>query len=304
MSKKLKKIEINNFRVYKNNQVFDFSYNNDEVANLVVLYGPNGFGKTSFCDAVEWGLTGEIERISQNKLLKNAVNYEKGYILKNRNSSSEYGEVAFEGENGSTLLRRTIKLNGKVKKDYSKGTVEVKGELFVAENKEDFLKCILSHDQIDAFLKAVTPEERYEKLISFWNGQKDSALYKQLFDVCKISNKKIDNQIKKIEILEKEIEEFRDINDDLISLNRYINLLNSKKSDIYLNTLEEKFNDDELNDLKNKSILKKTELTQRKNKLEDIKEELKELQLGYKLNRERKEVFKQKKKKMVEVIEK
>ena len=61
MSKKIKEIDITAFRAYKDVQKFDFIHKNSgNIANLVAIYAPNGYGKTSFFDAVEWAVTGTI----------------------------------------------------------------------------------------------------------------------------------------------------------------------------------------------------------------------------------------------------
>ncbi|MGB4075529.1 AAA family ATPase [Pseudomonas sp.] len=56
MKLNIKKLILENFKAFKNHQ-FEITSN-----NLVVLDGPNGFGKTSFFDAVELLLTGDIAR--------------------------------------------------------------------------------------------------------------------------------------------------------------------------------------------------------------------------------------------------
>jgi len=55
----LKKISIKNFKVFGEDQYTI----NFEDANLVLLDGPNGYGKTSVFDAIELALTGNISRL-------------------------------------------------------------------------------------------------------------------------------------------------------------------------------------------------------------------------------------------------
>lgn len=50
-------LEIENFRAYRMKREFHFG------AALTVLYGPNGFGKTSVFDAVDFAFTGDIGRL-------------------------------------------------------------------------------------------------------------------------------------------------------------------------------------------------------------------------------------------------
>lgn len=56
---RLKEIEINNFRAYRESRKFDLD------ADLVVLFGPNGFGKTSFFDAIDFVCTGGVGRFEE-----------------------------------------------------------------------------------------------------------------------------------------------------------------------------------------------------------------------------------------------
>lgn len=55
----LKKITLKNFKIFGNDpHIISF-----EDSNLVLLDGPNGYGKTSVFDAIELGLTGNISRL-------------------------------------------------------------------------------------------------------------------------------------------------------------------------------------------------------------------------------------------------
>ena len=53
----IESVEIENFRAYRERQRFDMA------SKVTVLYGPNGFGKTSFFDAVDFAITGQIGRL-------------------------------------------------------------------------------------------------------------------------------------------------------------------------------------------------------------------------------------------------
>jgi DNA repair protein SbcC/Rad50 len=59
-SVQLESITIKNFRAYRKPQTFDLG------ADVTILYGPNGFGKTSFFDAVDFAVTGGIGRIESS----------------------------------------------------------------------------------------------------------------------------------------------------------------------------------------------------------------------------------------------
>ena len=55
----LRELEISNFRAYHGSHKFDLN------ADLVVLFGPNGFGKTSFFDAIDFVCTGGVARFDE-----------------------------------------------------------------------------------------------------------------------------------------------------------------------------------------------------------------------------------------------
>ncbi len=59
---RVKKVEIEAFRAYRKRQMFDVD------ADIVVLYGPNGLGKTSFFDALDYVCTGRIGRLCRHRI--------------------------------------------------------------------------------------------------------------------------------------------------------------------------------------------------------------------------------------------
>lgn len=59
MAIKIKRVQINNFKVF---EYFQVEFNNSD---LIVFDGPNGFGKTSFYDAIEFLLTGRVRRYEE-----------------------------------------------------------------------------------------------------------------------------------------------------------------------------------------------------------------------------------------------
>jgi len=59
---RIKRIEIEAFRAYKKRQEFNLD------ADVVVFYGPNGLGKTSLFDAIDYVCTGRIGRLCQRRI--------------------------------------------------------------------------------------------------------------------------------------------------------------------------------------------------------------------------------------------
>lgn len=56
---RISQIVLDGFRAYREAQTLDLD------ANLVVIYAPNGTGKTSICEGIEWALTGQAHRIAK-----------------------------------------------------------------------------------------------------------------------------------------------------------------------------------------------------------------------------------------------
>ena len=59
---RVRKVEIEAFRAYRKRQIFDVD------ADVVILYGPNGLGKTSFFDALDYVCTGRIGRLCRQRI--------------------------------------------------------------------------------------------------------------------------------------------------------------------------------------------------------------------------------------------
>lgn len=236
MNFKLKGIELDAFRIYQDKQLFNFLTRSGEIANLIVIYAPNGYGKTSFIDGVEWALTGKINRISNNTILKNTADSEKGVILKNRKSDKEYGTVRIIAENGEFLEKNTkvIGRNGR-KTDYAEGDTVLISDIFNSINLSDFsTKSILGQDKIDSFLRSVNPRERYDTLTNFWDNENDSEVFKSILSM----NSESEKQQKMIE------EQLQKISDEIESLVLRPNIISE------INGLVKNFNHTKLVDLK------------------------------------------------------
>lgn len=198
---KIKKVELNAFRVYKNKEdgTFDFTIDNGrKIANFVSIYAPNGFGKTSFYDGVEWAITNRVSRLDKKKFdgdaeaeKKNLLiingNRTKQYILKNQNSQdSEITSVKISTNSGD-FDNETDKII-KGGRDYPPKT----------DARNDYFKSvILSQNGIDNFLNEDNDEERYGKFISYF-GNKDLDKYHENITKLEKKNKEELGEIEKI----------------------------------------------------------------------------------------------------------
>lgn len=161
---KFRSIIISGFRAYDDpkDASFDFSTAEGKASNFISLYAPNGFGKTSFYDAVEWAVTNQVSRLwrkekhtdsfirNQQKIegTKQLVN-----VLKHKNNLDRETYVKYLTDQGNKAETKTLKVHGASNSDIKK------------EEQSSFQKVILSQEWISAFLKEDDGKLRYEKFM-------------------------------------------------------------------------------------------------------------------------------------------
>ncbi len=96
MSIRIQKLELQNFKLYKN-KIFDFEEN-----ALTVFDGPNGFGKSSFFDAIELLITGTIRRYDA-----------LGNIIDGRERRDENPFYYENGDGTPIIIKALISVDGK-----------------------------------------------------------------------------------------------------------------------------------------------------------------------------------------------
>ena len=166
---KIKKVEIEAFRAYKSklDGTFDFSNDRDEVANFVAIYAPNGFGKSSFYDAVEWAITNRIKRLQDYRNeAKFTKNPDEGLnVLRNKYVDKNTVTTVVLTSNDQKVFERNLPKIRKNQNDMSLG-----------ESENDFFRrAILSQDEIEGFLREDNPQERYTKFIESFGGDIETA---------------------------------------------------------------------------------------------------------------------------------
>ncbi|OEU70588.1 MAG: hypothetical protein BA863_18455 [Desulfovibrio sp. S3730MH75] len=175
---KIKKVEIQAFKSYlkKEDGTFDFTLpTSGEVANFASIYAPNGFGKTSFFDAVDYAITGKIERFSRDLTLRNRHKREaksineagkRQYLLRNKIVGAKDTDVQ-----ESPLTEVTVHVSNRTqpfKSDYNFPQRRSLDYDFPSDCKprtKFFERVLLSQEAIDAFLRETTPEKRYSKFV-------------------------------------------------------------------------------------------------------------------------------------------
>lgn len=192
---KFKRIEISAFRIYDNPEdaTFDFTTENGEVADFVSLYAPNGFGKTSFYDAVEWGITNNIQRFWQNlsvaeKSIDALKEVATGQVKLWRHTDSENDTYVQIEDDKSEIVKRELHMDGR-------STIDAKKEGIV---NKDFRKVVLSQEWISAFLKEINGEQRYKIFMENPDLRDLDNYYKglkSLVSVCKERTEILDRKI-------------------------------------------------------------------------------------------------------------
>lgn len=94
----LESVTIENFRAYRAPMTFEIG------SEITVLFGPNGFGKTSFFDAIDFGVTGSIGRLKVTD--KNRFNEVAAHL----DSKPEEARVAltYRSDGKSYTIERTV----------------------------------------------------------------------------------------------------------------------------------------------------------------------------------------------------
>ncbi|WP_286768321.1 MULTISPECIES: hypothetical protein [Sphingobacterium] len=232
---KFKKVEIQAFRAYDKveNGTFDFSdQETGEIADFISIYAPNGFGKTSFYDAVEWGFTNNINRFLR-KHGKNADaakaertykadfgTKEKQHIIRNKFSDPDLeGFVRLSTTVSDKTIVNTIP-------DVRSGQPDFKFKLSeTKKGTEYFQDVLLSQEWIDAFLKEDDSNIRYEKFITYFGDKNLDEYYKNVVGLIKANDVNITSLKTELQKCQLKLN-FEGDKDILKKINSHIDLLN------------------------------------------------------------------------------
>lgn len=93
----INRLRVEAFRGFRDAREFDLS------ATAVVITGPNGTGKTSFFDALQWGFLGRLERLESLRARRNVEHVVNRYRLGRKASI----EIDLSLSSGPVTVRRT-----------------------------------------------------------------------------------------------------------------------------------------------------------------------------------------------------
>lgn len=176
---KFNSVEISGFRIYDNpnDANFNFVTEDGNTADFISLFAPNGFGKTSFYDAVEWAVTNNIERFWVNgKNTKNSLNMLRQLnpkqinLLKNYNTENDVWVKITDSKN-EVYQNRPLNIPGQRHYDINKDNT--------GKENIEFLRVILSQEWISRFLKEANGQARYQKFMESNPGLQEIDMYYQ-----------------------------------------------------------------------------------------------------------------------------
>ncbi|MEY8251945.1 MAG: AAA family ATPase, partial [Colwellia sp.] len=175
---KIKRVEIQAFKSYthKKDGTFDFTVNEGQPAEIVSILAPNGFGKTSFYDAIDFCMTNNITRFIRDSSLANVNNTDakglnqggqKQHILRAMSAPEDVESIIKITTDTDNFERKVIRARTG-SKDYAFDDKKTKPE------ERYFRSVMLSQEAIDGFLRELKPDVRYEKFMAQQLGGDDT----------------------------------------------------------------------------------------------------------------------------------
>jgi exonuclease SbcC len=193
-------VRIKNFRNYLGEHEFILN------KTITILYGSNGFGKSSFFDAIEWCLTGGISRYDKSFDRKSVINHSCNF---------ENAECCVEIFFGGNILSRSFKImNNEFKRESVKITTKSGDIIRYKENVDNFLKHtyagsenndlfgslikqshILSQDQVTDFISKDDPKDRFNSLADIMGLKNVLYMYENFKEIRnEVQNTKIKHE--------------------------------------------------------------------------------------------------------------
>lgn len=207
---KFKSVDIVGFRAYaeEGDGAFNFTNSDGEISNFVSIYAPNGFGKSSFYDAMEWAITNNIGRYIRDSQRTNNdsaslylnTSESSQRILKNRYIDDKAPSYVKVRTTLSKDFDRTVRRPAPGQRDYTYDPTRTD------KTTKHLADIFLSQDAIDSFLKEERPEQRYDRFMGAFGGS-DEKYRSALFTSIKSCSKELKQLNDTISSLEENLSE-------------------------------------------------------------------------------------------------
>jgi len=222
----IKRIYLDNFKLF-NNFELDFS------EGLNVFDGPNGYGKTSMFDAIEYLITGDIKRVTTCQVLDGKFKYQKAFFSNDHRKDVIVKAEFSNGTENFVILKRveghidgisTVENNPKKIKEITKTYILPNFEYAQYEDKylvtdEDLESMQMKYfgntsQTLYSLLYYIQQEDRLDYFKSNETGRVGSIntlfqinMERDKLDKIKLSKKKITDLIKNIDSKIKDLKE-------------------------------------------------------------------------------------------------
>lgn len=196
---KIKKLTIKGFRGF--NEIQSISLDND----IVIIYGLNGSGKSSFTEALEWLFFGEISR---QRLSRCKSEYQYEEYLKNlfyASADNPFVEVEGDIKGKHVLIKKELTTNGEKFFIDGKDVINFNS---LNLNLENYFRPMLAQTEIKALIET-GQQDRWEQLSSIL-GQDDLTKLRE--NLMTLKTKKRDDSYKSQEI------KWNAIKDDILTM--------------------------------------------------------------------------------------
>lgn len=168
----------------------------NKASNFIAIYAPNGFGKTSFFDAMEFCVTKSIQRVS--------VNFKENFKV-----DQEQGSTTFIHNKDFPDLPIDIVMNFEGHDDI-RTTCNPQDECSMLKGNGDnlyFKNAVLSQDWFSEFLSTSSAEQRFKIFTDYFVETKDLLdYYRRLSTASTSFNRMVIKTNKEVKRLKKEID--------------------------------------------------------------------------------------------------
>ena len=194
---KIKHVFIQAFRLFGKVPVnLTSTLDPNKASNFVAIYAPNGFGKTSFFDAMEFCVTKSIQRVS--------VNFKENFKV-----DQEQGSTTFIHNKDFPKLPIDIVMNFEGHDDI-RTTCNPQDECSMLKGNGDnlyFRNAVLSQDWFSEFLSTSSAEQRFKIFTDYFVETKDLLdYYRRLSTASTSFNRMVIKTNKEVKRLKKEID--------------------------------------------------------------------------------------------------